>query len=586
MTEIARTWAASYRARLAVGYILVVAIFASAWAWSLFGPLSNAIVDQQSDNLQAVAQAGALVLSQTDTSAEETVRRLTARTNLRMTIVASDGTVLADSEESTPTMENHGDRPEIASALGGRIGQDRRVSETQDVEQVYVAVPASFDGNNVALRVSDSLERINSVARSAREFGLALLAFALALAGLTVARITAIASEPVSRLSASANAMARGNLSTPVPDEAGELRVLSSALSDLREQMRRRLEDLEAEQRNLRTVLDGLPDAVLLLHGDVIRFANSAASSLLKTPSGGWRDRGVGDAGLPESVAGTIRSGLNSGEPVSSECGPDTTGRYLRVSVLPLNPTEQHTRALVILTDITERIRIDQVRRDFVANASHELKTPTAAVHLLAEAAGNAAEDGDTEQAVAFAGQIAAESERLGRLVQDLLDLSRLESDTAPDSVADVRTAIQNAMVGHRVAAAARGLELTLDEGDLKDRDVLVACDSTDLAVALDNLLDNAIKYTESGGVTVSARLEDGDVTISVTDTGIGIPGQDLPRIFERFYRVDRARSRDSGGTGLGLALVRHMVERANGSVEVSSQPGSGSTFTITLPRA
>lgn len=585
MADLARTWADSYRTRLALGYLLVVALLASAWAWSLFGPLNEAVVGHQQGNLRAVAQAGALVLAETDTPASVAVDQLTARTDLRMTIVAADGTVLADSMEDPASMENHGDRPEIVTALEGGVGLDRRVSETLDVEQLYVAVPSSLDGQRVALRVSESLERINAVAASARRFGLLLLLAAVVLAIALVARMTARASEPVLRLSDAAHAMARGNLSAPVPEESGELLTLSSALNDLRDQMKHRLDDLEAEQRNLRTVLDGLTDAVFLLHGTKVRFANRAAGTLFDAPAGGWRSRDLDGSGLPESVTAAIHERLDAEEPDSTECGPDTLGRYLRVLVVPLNPGPNHARSLVVVSDITERIRVDQVRRDFVANASHELKTPTAAIHLLAESAADAAADGDTAQAVEFARQIASESARLTRLVQDLLDLSRLEATPAPGTLTHVRTAITNALAGHRSAAARRGLELRLEDEALRGRDVTVAADPTDIAVALDNLLDNAVKYTESGSVTVGVDLDDETVRIRVADTGIGIPPSDLARVFERFYRVDRARSRDSGGTGLGLALVRHVVERSNGSVEVSSAEGEGSTFTITLRR-
>lgn len=586
MKDMAHRWADSYRARLAIGYLIVVALFASAWAWSLFGPLNAAIVDQQSDNLRAVAQAGALVLGQTDTSAEETARQLTTRTNLRMTIVASDGSVLADSEEDPRGMENHGARPEVIEALNGDVGIDRRVSSTQGTEQLYVAVPASFDGERVALRVSDSLERISDVAASARRFGLMLLALALAIAAAIVTRLTAVASEPVARLSMAANTMAMGNLNAHVPQESGDLQVLSSALVDLREQMRRRLDDLESEQRILGSVLDGLPDGVLLLEDDIVQFANRATDALLKAPGTGWKDRMVDSLTIPASVAGIIKRGLQTKEPVTGDCGPDTSGRYIRVNVLPLNPAGPHVRHLVVMSDITERTRVDSVRRDFVANASHELKTPTSGIHLLAQAAADAAADGDVDQAMAFAKQIAHESARLGRLVQDLLDLSRLEVTPTAGSVTDVRKAIENALIGHGAAAESRSIELKRDLADVEGVDVLALVDPTDLAVALDNLLGNAVKYTEEGSVTIRVSLNEASVVISVSDTGIGIPGQDLPRIFERFYRVDRARSRDSGGTGLGLALVRHVIERANGSIEVVSQPGEGSTFAMSLPRA
>ncbi|MDP2181128.1 MAG: ATP-binding protein [Actinomycetota bacterium] len=586
MTTYTSLWTASYRARLTIGYLLIVAVFASAWAWSLFGPLTNAVVGLQEEHLLSVAQSGALVLSESDLPVGEIVDRLVARTQLRITVIDADGTVLADSQEDPSLMENHRDRPEIAAALSEDVGTTRRVSATQGTEQIYVAVPATLGGRNVVVRSSSSLETVNAVAANARRWGLILLAVALAFAGVVVARLTASATEPVRRLSEAAEAMAAGNLQARIPEEPGELGTLSAALTDLREQMRARLDDLENEQRTQRSVLDTLTDAVLLLDGTEIRFANAATSTVFKEPVTGWTAQQLDAVELPASVVGAIRDHLDDEVASSEECGPDTLGRHLRVTVLPLAATDGTKQAVVTISDITDRVRVDDVRRDFVANASHELKTPVAGIQLLASSAADAAAAGDADVAIGFAGQISDEAARLGRLVKDLLDLSRLESVPAPDSVADVRRVIANAVVGHRIAAEAKGLDLTVDMSAAANIDAYAAADPTDVVIALDNLIDNAITYTESGSVLVALAVDESDVVVTVADTGIGIPTEDLPRIFERFYRVDRARSRDSGGTGLGLALVRHVVGRSNGSVEVSSVPGGGSTFAVTFPRA
>jgi len=239
-----------------------------------------------------------------------------------------------------------------------------------------------------------------------------------------------------------------------------------------------------------------------------------------------------------------------------------------------------------VIADITEVRRLDAVRRDFVANASHELKTPASAIQLLAEAADTAAEDGDTAQALEFVGQMKAEADRLRRLVVDLLALSRLEKAPEPGSVTDVRAAIGKTLAGHRAAAGAVGLAVTLDETEVAGQDVYAAADPTDVAIALDNLLANAIAYTEAGGVTVTLGADTDTVTVEVADTGAGIPAEHLPRVFERFYRVDGARTRASGGTGLGLSLVRNAVERGGGTVGIASEVGVGTTVTVRYPRA
>ncbi len=409
---------------------------------------------------------------------------------------------------------------------------------------------------------------------------------ALMLALALVVRLATRTARPIERLSRMARAMAAGDLRATVRRDNNGLAELTAALTDVRTQMRNRLADLEAEQRNLRAVLDGLTDAVLLLHGDRIVFANSATSRLFRAPALGWRDRNLDESGLPAAVRTAVTSALEISDPTTTESEPDPSGRTLRTSVLPLNPAEGRSRTLVVVSDTTQRTRLERMRRDFVANASHELKTPTAAIHLLADSAMHAAEDGDTAQALAFASRIEEESARLGRLVTDLLDLSRLESIPAPDAITDIREVVRNAVIGHTAAATERRLQLAADDTAVADEGVFAQADPTDIAVALDNLLDNAITYTETGSVCVRIDADPSEVRISVMDTGIGIPAEDVPRIFERFYRVDRARSRRSGGTGLGLALVRHVVERSSGTVEVVSEPGAGSTFTVTLPRA
>ncbi|TLM77128.1 MAG: HAMP domain-containing protein [Actinobacteria bacterium] len=575
----------SYRVRVLAGSVAALALVGAAWLWTLYAPLSAAVVARQETDLRAVAQAGALALPAQSPDAQRFATQLTQGTDLRATIVASDGTVLADTQESPAKMENHADRPEIRAALGGQVGVDRRVSRTLGRAYLYVAVPAEYLGSPVALRVSEPADLVSSLTADWRRNGLLLLGVSLTIAIAAAAWLGSRTSASVTRLAETARAMAEGDLTAAVSPEPGELAVLSVALTDLSRQMRARLDDLEAEQRTVRTVLDGLPDALFLLHGEGVRLANRAASALFRQPYGGWRGRQLAECGLPAGVIASVGRAKASSGPLTEECPPDPTGRVLRVTVVPLGAQEGEVRTLVAIADVTERARLDAVRRDFVANASHELKTPTAGIQLLAEAAAAAARDGDDAQAVAFAEQIEGETVRLRHLVLDLLDLSRLETDRADGESANVRDAIELALLGHRKAAAEKGLTLDF-VNDASTGDVYVPTDGTDLAVALYNLIDNAITYTERGGVTVRLSVAHGNVEVAVADTGVGIPAADLTRVFERFYRVDRARSRESGGTGLGLALVKHVAERSAGSVEVESTPGAGSTFTLRFPLA
>jgi two-component system phosphate regulon sensor histidine kinase PhoR len=582
-----RQAASSYRARLLGGYVLIAVIMAAAWLWWLYGPLTSTIVRQQEQNLTAVAQAAALAAGESNESATTIARQLVARTNLRLTIVRADGTVAADTKVDPATMENHSSRPEIAAALAGRIGRAERVSRTLGTPEIYVAVPAVVASESVALRVAQPLDEVAALAAASRGIGIILLLVAFTVALFIAARESSAISRPIGALSHSAKAMAEGNLGVAIPEVASDLAPLAEALADLRGQIRGRIDELETEQRTLRTALDGLPDAVFLVEAGAIRFANGAAAAMFGMLGDGFRGRALEASGLPAPLVATAQARMASDVPVSLDLATDPVGRSLRLTIVPLEHSEAGLRALLVVSDITERTRLDRVRRDFVANASHELKTPVTGIQLLAESAESAAEDGEVDQAIAFARQISAESQRLKRLVGDLLDLSRLESTPAPDSIADVRKAAHNAVIGHRAASQRKELSLSVDETRVRAEDVYARIDPTDLAIALDNLVDNAIAYTEQGSVVVGLSATEDSVTITVTDTGLGIPPQDQQRIFERFYRVDRARSRDSGGTGLGLALVKHVVERAGGSVTASSdEQRPGSIFTIALPRA
>jgi two-component system phosphate regulon sensor histidine kinase PhoR len=581
-----RALAGSFRGRLVLGYALVVLLLAGIWAWSLYEPLTKAALDQQRSHLESIARVSAIALSETSASPAAEVRRLVRGTGLRETVVASDGKVLADSGQDPSSMENHATRPEIAAALKGAVGTDARLSTTQGIEQMYVAVPSELRGELVAVRISEPLATIHAIADRARETGLLLLVAALAAAIYAGWRLSASATQPVLRLRDAAEAMASGDLHAPVPGGTGELGEVSASLLALRDNMRGTIAELEAGQAMLRAVLDGLQDAVFLFEGDRIELASRAASALFRAPATGWRGARLSETALPASLAASLRGLLASETTYRTELGPDPEGRYHRVTVVPLNPTDRARRTLAVIADVTEVRRLDAVRRDFVANASHELKTPASAIQLLAEAAGHAAEDGDTAEAMEFVEQIAQEADRLRRLVVDLIDLSRLERPPGGGSVTDLRAAVANSVTAHGPAATAAGLRLSLDQEAVADADVYTTADATDLAIALDNVLANAISYTERGSVTVRLSASDDTVSVAVSDTGPGIPAEHLPRIFERFYRVDAARQRASGGTGLGLSLVRNAAERSGGSVGVHSQVGVGTTVTIDLPRA
>ena len=355
-----------------------------------------------------------------------------------------------------------------------------------------------------------------------------------------------------------------------------------------------RIARLEQERHQLRAVLTGMAEGVIAIDGRRrLLFANAAADRLFGLDAAAV-GRLVQELIRSPGVQRGVEATLTGTGPYRGEVGVTDRGappqapaeRILAVQGTPL-PGSPPSGAVLVFHDITELRRLEGMRQDFVANVSHELKTPLASIKAHTETLLDWALH-DEEVNVRFLQQIDEQADRLNRLIQDLLSLARLESghesfDHGPLPLAPTARRCAEA---HRDRAAAKGLDYGVDLGGIDER-ALVLADEEAIRQILDNLIDNAIKYTPEGGrVGISGRLDpDGRVALEVADSGVGIPRDDLPRVFERFYRVDKARSRAMGGTGLGLAIVKHLAQALGGQVSVASRLGAGSTFTVRLPR-
>ncbi|MDE3206726.1 MAG: two-component sensor histidine kinase [Acidobacteriota bacterium] len=322
--------------------------------------------------------------------------------------------------------------------------------------------------------------------------------------------------------------------------------------------------------RRLLVALDGIGEAIIVCDpaGETV-YRNSAADQLLEVAPA--------NAIVGQVVAGMIHEALAGSRP---ERRLDLISPVRRNLLVRAFPADGLDGAVAVIEDISERLRLEAVRRDFVANVSHELKTPTGALTLLAETI-----DGESDPVIVgrLVRRMGGEAERLSRIIDDLLDLSRIEANETPSAARVPVAEFVSEAVGS-LAAVAAGLEVTVEMGELP-QGLAVAGDRRDLVSAVANLVDNAIKYSEEGAkVAVEVSTGPGRVAITVSDCGVGIPSRDLERIFERFYRVDRARSRATGGTGLGLSIVRHVAANHGGVVRVRSVEGEGSTFVLELP--
>jgi two-component system sensor histidine kinase SenX3 len=347
----------------------------------------------------------------------------------------------------------------------------------------------------------------------------------------------------------------------------------SRSANHIRQDAATRVSELEHDREALESILSALDEGIVLFDPDGrVLYQNGAAARLLGTT--------VRDAHtlVPQGLREAVR-GATKGDGVQAiELPAGEPARILRVSARAVREQEG---VLLLLRDVTEARRVEAVRRDFVANASHELKTPVAAIQALAETIGSAATE-DPEAVPRFVQQLERESRRLARVVADLLDLSRLEGAAVERSEVRFDRLAADEAERYRRRAERAGVTLRVDTNG----PVSVTGSARDLGLLIRNLVENAIHYTRPGGsVSVSVGRDDrGRAMLEVRDSGIGIPSKEQSRIFERFYRVDRARSRETGGTGLGLSIVRHVAENHGGTVAVDSEVGRGSTFVVRLP--
>jgi two-component system, OmpR family, phosphate regulon sensor histidine kinase PhoR len=509
----------------------------------------------------------------------------------RVTVIDPAGKVLADSQHDPETMENHAGRPEIREAVARGTGSSIRHSATLDRDLCYFAYRTEYaKQTGFVLRLAVPLEDVEASVAAVRFRILvaSLLAALLALAFATT--FSGSLTRRIERLRKFAESL----VTTPgeLPLEAmpqDELGMLARALNRTSVELGELVERVRLESGRREAILSGMVDGVLAVDGQM-RVTFSNASFLRALGRTGTLAQNaplaelVRDPELRELLAQVLKSGEPSLRRIRLTAAEPGT---FEVQAAPLaGPTGRG--AIAILHDVTHLERLERVRSDFVANVSHELRTPLTAIRGYAETLLEGAID-DAENNRKFLEIIKAHAIRLNNIASDLLTLSELESG----SPAEGRGEVESVSVGEAMDAALRTVE---SEARLKgvtlirdgQAEARVSGNRVRLEQALINLLDNAIKFNRSGGTVRAATRRDSDsaIRITVADTGIGIPSEHVARIFERFYRVDRARSRELGGTGLGLSIVKHVVERMGGSVSVESRLGQGSTFTILLPHS
>jgi len=576
--------------KLFAGYVVLIALTAIAIGLTAMGKAASDMRDLIRDDLAARAELFAEILDRQlppdyEGGLQARTRRIGDRLATRFTLVLDDGTVVADSQRDPLRLDDHGRRPEIVEARRRGSGSSVRRSASVGEELMYVALRLENGGGFVRASLPLTAIEEHLADQEAIVFTsvIAGAVVALLLGFLVAQRLV----RPISRIAAAAEALAAGDYGHRVGRYSNdELGVLARQVDEMADQLQARLATITAERNRLETVLAAMVEGVIAVDRERrVLHLNTAAASIL----------GAGDdaAGAPfwvicrlPDLPGAVEDALETGKMNRLELTLHEPGeRHLDVEVRPTGqegdaPPEG---AVVVIHDQTQLRYLEQVRRDFFANVSHEMKTPLTAIIGSLE---TILDDDDMEYAVRrrFLESALGQSTRLDKLINDLLTLSRLEWSALEKDFGSVDLAgtVRNCVRSLEPQAAAKEIHLVTD---LPSGPVRIHGDGESLRQAVDNLIANAIAYTpEGGGVEVRLRTDDGRAMIEVEDTGIGIAPDDRERVFERFFRVDKARSRRVGGTGLGLAIVKHAALIHGGSVEVESHLGQGSRFRIEIP--
>ena len=520
----------------------------------------------------------------------EEVRELARDTGLRITLIDPEGRVVADSEADAADMENHASWAEVVAARESPdgFGAWRRLSTTAEREMLYVAHAVRRDGELVGVvRVALFLDELDRrLASSLRQvlFGVLAGAIVALVLGFYVAGRFA---GPVTEMRTAAEQLSRGSYGTRIRDLPNdEVGALGAALNRLGDEVVRHIASVSRDSAQLRAMLVGMAEGVVAVDDDdEVIFSNRAARDLLGLEPGDHRGRKLWEVVRMPELSKLIESARPTDLPRRRELVvAHENGERVLVARANRFATEDTGGVVVVFDDTTDLRRLERIRRDFVANVSHELKTPLTSIRGFVETLLDGALD-DRENHERFLTKIQDNVLRLNHLVSDLLSLARIEQQhEVQRERVDWRHVVTQAARRHESDARKGGVDCLVEA---PADPVEVLGDAESLTQIVDNLLSNAIKYTPDGGrVDVVLATGHASAILEVRDTGIGIPREDLGRIFERFYRVDKARSRELGGTGLGLSIVKNLVQGLGGSVAVDSEFGSGSTFRVTLPLA
>ncbi|HSR53252.1 MAG TPA: ATP-binding protein [Acidobacteriota bacterium] len=523
-----------------------------------------------------------------DPTLQDRIRALGRDLDPRLTVIRSDGKVLADTDENPTSMDDHSTRPEIVQARQEGFGFSSRFSQTVKMKMMYVAVPVSDSGQLVgyvraALPLTAIDERLAHLRTIIVLGALVAVAVALVVGFLFARRVT----QPLNGLTQAVEGLAAGDYARRADkisdDELGQL---AKAFNSMADELQDRVQTINKDRQELVAILGSMVEGVIAVDGDGhVVHMNAAARHMLQLEDPFQPGQKASEVIPIKDVRQVLEEALESGQEVRSEvrllAGAE---QQLQIQARSLgSQAGDLDGAVIVLHDVTELRRLEVIRRDFVANVSHELKTPITVIRGVVETILDDKEMGGKTRKK-FLKKIRKQGQRLSNLVTDLISLSRLQSEEhgLRKNMLDLREPVLDSLQDLGSVAEEKAIQV---REQLPEVPIRVRGDMDALQQAVSNLLDNAIKYTPRGG-TVWVRVFSGNryAVVEVEDDGIGIEPREQERIFERFYRVDRARSREMGGTGLGLAIVKHVCLSLGGQVSVESESGKGSIFRIQIP--
>ena len=573
--------------RIAVPFILLIVISMSVLGIYLI----NFAKDSQLDNLRSLLEKEARITSEASLPAflgqssdlDALAKKLGEEIDARITIIALDGKVLGDSHEDPSMMDNHATRPEVKDALASGLGESTRYSTTLGEEMMYVAVPVVNQSKVVGVaRVALPLVAVqNSVDRVTLVISLAMV-IATVLAIMAAGLIARATTRPIKEITKASKRIASGELEQKIPvrtkDETGQL---AQAFNEMSSNLSKLVGEISAERTKLQTVLTNIADGIMMVdvEGKIV-LANPATERLFN-----FREKDVITKPLIEVVRDheadeILKLCLRTSQTQTVQFESVVSKRFLRAIAIPIVEGNL-TGALLLFQDLTELRSLQTMRRELVGNISHELRTPIAGIKAMVETLKDSAID-DKEAAMDFLARIDSEVDRLAQMVSELTELSRIETGRAELRITPVDINVLIEEVAAQLSPLAERQQVTMATNLSTDLPIIRA-DKDRIRQTIINLVHNAIKFNHPGGrATVSSKPDRESITVSASDTGIGISKEDLPHVFERFYKADKARPR--GGSGLGLAIAKHTVQAHGGSIWVQSEEGKGSTFSFSLP--